>query len=212
MVIQSFLDEDDDDDSDDENADFDSSGTIFGVTTAVNISKAYSTGCIDGIRKFLLTKCDQSAKSSDKQLFHSVLNDEAKQTALLINERFINIPAQIAVPLLENLHKEINRAAVKKEKFKFSHYMMIVKFNRKEGKGKNKANPEDFYSNGEEEALDEHADAFFEFSVEREAADTTLSGNWTESDSTLVPHRKVMLFDANKLPLIIDAIKDLISE
>lgn len=214
VVIQSFLDGDDDEDSDeDENTgtNFDSSGTIFGITTAVNISKAQSHGCIEDIRKHLLTKCEQFAKPEDKQAIQNALNDDTKQTALLINERFINIPPQIAVPLLDNLHKEIGQAAAKKEKFRFSNYIMIVKLNRKKSKGKQKDQNEDIYSNGEEEILDDYADASFEFSAERET-DSTLSGNWTESDSTLVPHRKVVIFDATKLPFVIDAIKELISE
>lgn len=214
VVIQSFLDGEDDEDSDDDEntgTNFDSSGTIFGITTAVNISKSQSNGCIEDIRKHLQSKCDQFAKPEDKQVFNNALNDDTKQTALLINERFINIPAQISVPLLENLQKEITHAAVKKEKFRFNNYIMIVKFNRKKSKKKQKDEPEDIYSNGEEEILDEYADASFEYSAERET-DTTLSGNWTESDCTLVPHRKVIIFDATKLSFVIDAIKELISE
>lgn len=214
-MIQSFLDGEDDEDSDDDEntgTNFDSSGTIFGITTAINISKSQSHGCIEDIRKHLQSKCDQFAKPEDKQAFDVALNDDTKQTALLINERFINIPAQIAVPLLENLQKEIAQASVKKEKFRFNNYIMIVKFSRKKAKGKQKDNqPDDIYSNGEEEILDEYADASFEYSAERET-DTTLSGNWTESDSTLVPHRKVVIFDTTKLPFVIDAIKELISE
>lgn len=214
MVIQSFLDGEDDEDSDeDENTDtnFDSSGTIFGITTAVNISKTQSHGCIEDIRKHLLSKCDQFATPAEKQSFHNALNDDTNQTGLLINERFINIPPQIAVPVLENLHKEIGQAAVKKEKFRFNKYIMLVKFNRKKAKGKQKEQNENIYSNGEEEILEEYADASFEYSAERET-DSTLSGNWTESDCTLVPHRKVVIFDATKLPFVIDAIKELISE
>ena len=215
VVIQSFLDGEDDEDSDDDEntgTNFDSSGTIFGITTAVNIAKSQSHGCIEEIRKHLLLKCDQFAQPEDKQAFNNALNDETKQTALLINERFINIPAQIAVPLLENLQKEITQASVKKEKFRFNNYIMIVKFNRrKKSKSKQKDQPEDIFSNGEEEILDEYADASFEYSAERET-DSTLSGNWTESDSTLVPHRKVIIFDSTKLPFVIDAIKELISE
>lgn len=213
-MIQSFLDGDDDEDSDDDentSTNFDSSGTIFGITTALNISKTQSHGCIEGIRKLLLSKCDQFATSEDKQKFHSALNDDTKQTGLLINERFINIPAQIAVPLLENLHKEIGKAAVKKEKFRFNNYIMLVKFNRKKSKGKQKNQDEDIFSNEEEEILEEYSDANFEYSAERES-DSTLAGNWTESDSTLVPHRKVVIFDSTKLPFVIDAIKELISE
>lgn len=214
VVIQSFLDGDDDEDSDDdENTDtnFDSSGTIFGITTAINVSKSQSHGCIDDIRKFIQTKCDQFAKPEDKQLFSNALNDDTKQTGLLINERFINIPAQISIPLLENLRKEMAEAAIKKEKFRFSQYMMIVKFNRKKGKGRQKDQTEDIYTNEEEDVLDEYADASFEYSAERET-DSTLSGNWAESDTALVPFRKVVIFDATKLPFVIDAIKALVCE
>lgn len=216
VVIQSFLDgnDDDDDDSDDDEktgTNFDSSGTIFGITTAVNISKSQSIGCIDDIRKHLLSKCDQFAKPDDKQTFNNALNDDTKQTGLLINERFINIPPQIAVPLLENLHKEIVQAAVKKEKFRFNNYIMVVKLNRKKARGKQKEQDDDIFSNGEEEIIEDYGNASFEYSAERET-DTTLSGNWAESDSTLLPYRKVFIFDATKLPFVIDAIKELINE
>lgn len=208
VVIQSFLGEDDDEDSDDDE-NFDSE-TIFGLTSAVNISKTQSHGCIEDLRKHILTKSNQFAKQTDKEIFENVLNDETQQIGLIINERFINIPAQISVPMLENLSDEIKHAAVKKPKYDFKHYIMIVKFNRKKGTAKPTNPDDDFYTNGEEEVLDEYANASFEFSVESET-DTTLAGNWTEKDSELVPHRKVVIFDANKFPLIINAIKELIN-
>lgn len=209
MVIQSFLGDDDDNDDSDDDENFDSE-TIFGITSAINISKSYSTGCIESMRNYLLTKCDQFAKSSDKEIFEQILNDDAKQIVLVINERFINIPAQISVPLLENLNNEIQCAAVKKEKFKFTHFIMIVKLSRKKGSGKSADATYDIYSNGEEEVLNEYADAQFEYSAESET-DTTLSGNWTEKDSTLIPYRRVVIFEAGKFPLLINAIKELIN-
>lgn len=148
VVIQSSVDGDDEDSSDDDNdTNFDSSGTIFGITTAVNISKSQNHGCIEEIRKHIQTKCDQFAADQDKQTFSSALNDDTKQVGLVINERFINIPAQIAVPLLENLQKEIQLAAIKKQKYQFDWYVMIVKFNRKMKKGGGKDKHEDIYSN-----------------------------------------------------------------
>lgn len=206
VVIQSLPDNDDEESDDDENT-----GTIFGITTAINISKSQSHGCIEDIRKCIQTKCEQFAKPEDKQLFMNALSDDTKQTGLLINERFINIPAQIAIPMLENLDKEIRQAAIKKEKYQFSQYIMLVKFNRKKGKGKHKDQQEDIFTNEEEDVLEEYADASFEYSAERET-DSTLAGNWTESDSTLVPYRKVVIFDATKLPFVIDAIKALVCE
>lgn len=215
MVIQSFVDEDSDDD-DDENggdAEMDASDTIFGITTAINISKSHSHGCIDSIRQHVLAKCAAATDAGDakRQLFASVLNDDAHQTGLLINERFINIPAQIAGPLLESLASEIDAAARTKEQFRFTHFVAVVKFNRKVGKGSKKGQIEDILTNDEEEILEEFADASFEYSAAGET-DSTMAGNWTESDATLVPHRKVVLFEAAKLPRLIDAIKQLISE
>lgn len=212
MVIQSL---DDDDDDDDDSDDDENTSTIFGITTAINISKSQNRGCIEDIRKHIHAKCDQFAGADDKQTFANALNDDTKQVGLLINERFINIPAQIAVPLLENLQKEIQAAATKKQKYRFDWYVMMVKFNRKNG-GSSKTKSadekiEDIYTNEEEDIIDEYTDASFEYSAERET-DSTLSGNWTESDSTLVPYRKVVIFESTKLPFVIDAIKSLVCE
>lgn len=204
-MIQSFPGDEDDEDSDDD------SETIYGVTSAIDISRNRANGCTEDIRKSLLSKCEQYAEQADKTAFKKIMDDDKNQVAIIINERFINIPAQISVPLLENLHSEIQDAAVKKEKFRFSFYVMIIKFSRKNRNG-NIVDPlEDIYSNGEEEILNKYADASFEYSVENET-DSTLSGKWSKKDSTLVPYRKVVAFDAVKFPVIINAIKELLNE
>lgn len=213
VVIQSFVDDDDSSEDDDDNPEFDSTGTIFGVTTAVNISKRFASGCIDGLRHYLIAKCEQFAAPDVRQLFKSVLNDDdSKRAGFLINERFVNIPPQISVPLLENLNKEINRAAVKQDKFKFTHYVMLVKYHRKDAKKSKEKVSEDIFSNGEEEIFCEQCDASFEYSVQSEAADSALSGNWLEGDSTLIPHRRVLLFESHKLLPIVESIKNVTNE
>lgn len=184
---------------------------IFGITSAVNISKSLASGCIDGLREHLLAKCEQFAAPDVRQLFKDVLNDESNRAGFLINERFVNIPPQISIPLLENLNKEVNRAAVKKDKFNFTHYVMLVKFHRKDAKKCKDKTIEDVYSNGEEEILCEQCDASFEYSVQSEA-DSALSGHWLEGDSSLIPHRKVVLFASHKLLPIIESIKNVINE
>lgn len=207
VVIQSEL--DDESDSDDDDGDFNDSGTIFGITTAVNVSKKNSTGCITNLRAYLLEKCEKYCPPATKQQFIDALNDEDKQAGFLVNERFVNIPAQISVPLLENLHEEINRASKKRDAFKFTHFLMLIKFYRKEKKGAKPA--EDIFSNDEEEALCDKCDASFDYSVQSEA-DSGLSGNWLKGDSTLIPYRKIILFKSNQLPGLIESIKEFISE
>lgn len=53
--------------------------------------------CIEDILKHLLLKCEQFAQPEGKQPFGIALNDDIKQTALLINKLFIHIPTQITV-------------------------------------------------------------------------------------------------------------------
>lgn len=60
-----------------------------------------------------------------------------KKIGFLINERFINIPAKISVPLLNSLYEEIQRITKKNKSYDFDFYIMICKTTRpKENSGK----------------------------------------------------------------------------
>ncbi|KAM7364407.1 protein BCCIP homolog [Cochliomyia hominivorax] len=184
-------------------------GTIFGITTVLNITSKKDVPCIEQFRSFVVQKAEKHATDAVLKHFRDVLGNEARPIGYLINERFINIPAQISVPLMENLYKEITTAKQKCMPFNFVYYLMIVKFYRKEAKkGKPK---EDTYTNAEEELLAEKAVSSFEYSVADES-DTGMSGDWLEGDATLIPYRKVLLFDAKNLPQLIFDIQKYINE
>ena len=51
--------------------------------------------CIKELRKYLTEKTHKKLES--------LFNDASNQIGFLLNERFINIPPQVAVPLLESL-------------------------------------------------------------------------------------------------------------
>lgn len=85
--------------------------------------------------------------------------------------------------------------------YNFVYFLMIIKLYRKEAK---KAKPqEDTYTNTEEELITEKAVNAFEYSVANEC-DMGMSLDWLEGDATLTPYRKVVLFDAKNLQLILD--------
>ncbi|XP_061390541.1 protein BCCIP homolog [Musca vetustissima] len=175
-------------------------GTIFGITTVLNITAKKNAPCIDQFRSFIVQKAEKHAPDSVLTHFRDVLGNEARPIGYLINERFINIPAQISVPLLESLYKEINAAKQKGMPFNFVYFLMIIKFYRKEAKkGKPK---EDTYTNAEEELIATNAVNSFEYSVADEC-DMGMSGDWLEGDANLTPYRKVVLFDAKHLPQLI---------
>lgn len=201
VVVQSEVDEEMDSDEEGD--------AIFGITSALNITTKKEVKCITELRSHILQKAEENASEACLKYLKDVLGDDGRPIGFLINERFINIPAQISVPLLENLYTEVKKANDKKMSFNFVYYIAILKFYRQEPIKGRKA--EDFFSNPEEEILLQEAATSFEYSVKNEA-DTGVSGDWLEGDNSLTPYRKVVLFDAAKLPHIILTIKQFINE
>ncbi|KAK2579280.1 hypothetical protein KPH14_008239 [Odynerus spinipes] len=206
------LEESDEEDSEDT---FD----VFGITTVINISDRQNLPCIQQLRDLLKELSSEHATDAAYTMIKNVLENDSQPIGLLINERFINIPAQISVPLFENLIAEMKRASNRKMPFNFSYYILICKLykmeDKKVGKTKNKKRnnadtPTVMWSNPEEEIFAEEATVSFEFTVENES-DSGLSGAWTETDDEMKPYRRVLLFEASKFQSIINKIKSQLS-
>lgn len=185
----------------------DEGNLIFGITTAINMTSKQDLPCIQQLVKHLLQRAEKNSSDTLSKM-RELLSDTKKPIGIIINERFINIPPQIAVPLLENLQSEINRAVTKKMPYKFTNLLMILKFYRKQSK-KNKP-AEDIYTNQEEEIIIDEAIVNFEYSVQDEK-DSGLGGDWMEDDPTLIPYRRIIIFEAKKLDSIIANIKQFIN-
>ncbi len=57
---------------------------------------------VNELKSYVLDKCHQCAKKHHEQL-SAVLHDDSHHVGFVINERFINIPAQIALPSFDSL-------------------------------------------------------------------------------------------------------------
>ncbi|XP_072752332.1 protein BCCIP homolog [Anoplolepis gracilipes] len=204
-----------DDESDDDDNDV---NDVFGITTVINVSNKPNAPCVQQLRDLLKQLADEHATDAVNTMIKNVLENDTVQLGLLINERFVNIPAKISVPLFENLISEVKRAINRNMIcFNFSYYILICKLYKsgdkkieKKSKNKNKntvSEPSILWSNPEEEIFAEKATVSFEFSVEEEA-DSGLSGKWTETDTEMIPYRRVLLFEASKLQSIIDKIQN----
>lgn len=180
--------EEDEDDMDEDPA--------FGVTTVINLTSRKDTKFVQDIKQVLLSKAEKSATDSTLKLLKNILTNDSINTGFVVNERFVNIPAQISVPMLDNLCKEINRAVEKNKPYKFGYFVMLLKFYRKEG-----ATSEDIYSNPEEEHFLKESLANFEFSVEE---DTGIGGEMTQ-------FRKLAIIDGKKFPEIVSSLNDFIT-
>lgn len=173
--------------------------------------------CIQQLRDLLKQLADEHATDAANATIKNILENDAAQLGLLINERFVNIPAKISVPLFGNLIFEVKRANSRNMPFNFSYYILICKLYKsedkkigKKSKNKNKSTnnePLVLWSNPEEEIFAEKATISFEFSVEEEA-DSGLSGKWTETDDEMIPYRRVLFFEASKLQSIFEKIQN----
>lgn len=202
VIKQAWDDEMEDEDDDDVDA-----NVVFGITTVLNLTNHKESECVQQLKSLILERAEKSSTDATLKLLRDILTNDDRTTGLLVNERYINIPTQISVPMLENLVKEIKRANEKKMPFDFAYLVMILKFHRKEAK---KGKPaEDIFSNPEEELFLQEALASFEYSVASEA-DSGLSGKWREDDEELTPFRKVIVLDGKNLPSIVDSINGFI--
>ncbi|KAH8280967.1 hypothetical protein KR054_005920 [Drosophila jambulina] len=183
-------------------------GTVFGITSVLNLTAKKDQPSIAQLRTYLLDRAKAHAPSAVHEQLKAILENDQSHTGFLVNERFINIPAQISVPLLQNLQQEIEAAKAKKMKFNFDTLLLLVKFYRKEAK---KGKPaEDNYTNAEDELLSERGKFSFEYSVASET-DSGMSGDWLEGDAVMTPYRKLLALDAKQLPKLTKDIESFIN-
>ena len=202
VIKQAWDEEMDDDDDDDVDP-----NVVFGITTVVNLTSRKESECVKQLKAMILERAEKTATDTTLKLLRDILTNDDRTIGFLINERYINIPSQISVPMLENLCKEMQRANEKNMPYDFSYYVMILKFHRKEAKPGKPA--EDLFANPEEELFSQEALASFDYSVQSEA-DTGLSGKWREDDEELTPFRKVIVLDGKQFPALVESINGFI--
>ncbi|KAL3269410.1 hypothetical protein HHI36_008480 [Cryptolaemus montrouzieri] len=190
--------------SEDESEDAeDDSNEVFGVTTVLNMTAHRETPCVRQLLDFFKVQAKKYGNTETQQKVNEIL-DENKKIGLLINERFLNIPAAISVPMLSSLQEEIKRMRKKNQSYEFQNFIMVCKTYRPK-----KDKSETSFSNDEECIFSANADYNFEYSVAKEA-DTAIAGKWGNKEEEVIPFRKVLIFSANKLESIISQIKNFV--
>lgn len=85
--------------------------------------------CIQQLIELLTDLTTKHADSTTQIEIKKILSSFCK-LGLLINERFVNIPAKISDPLFTSLGSEIVRIAKKDASYKFDYYIMICKLHK----------------------------------------------------------------------------------
>nr|XP_023024637.1 protein BCCIP homolog [Leptinotarsa decemlineata] len=185
---QAFSDEDDDDDMSGERP-------VFGISTLLNLNLQKKAPCVQKFRTLLEELCDQYADSQNQAIIKEIMTDD--NVGLLINERFVNIPPLVSVPMLNSLKGHIDKMKKKHPSYNFAYYIMICKTYR------SKDSDVEIFCNAEEEYFCEEACASFQFKVQ-----DALMGNCDviTEDQEAVRYRKVIIFEASKLNIILEKV------
>lgn len=122
VLKQGFSDSDDED----EDTEMTDHSDVFGITSVINLSSHKETPCVQQFFSLLDELTKQHTNENIQKKIQTILNSSQK-VGFLINERFINIPAKISIPLLNSLHEEVERLKKKDNSYIFDYYIMICK-------------------------------------------------------------------------------------
>lgn len=203
VIKQAEVPEDSDDDDPDE---------VFGFITMLNLTERKGVQCVEDVKELIVDQCEKNATHSVTEQLEQILNDTSKPVGLLLSERFINVPPQIALPLHKQLQEEIAEAQRTNKPSGRCHYCLMISKTCKEATktipARGGAPKEEYmFVNAEEEFFYEQAIMKFHYSVQEEA-DSCLSGRWSFDDVPMKPFRTVMLIPADRMPAIMDKLKE----
>ncbi|XP_027145266.1 protein BCCIP homolog [Larimichthys crocea] len=204
VIRQAEVPEDSDDDDPDE---------VFGFITMLNLTERKGVQCVEEVKELIVDQCEKnSANHSVTEQLEQILSDTSKPVGLLLSERFINVPPQIALPLHRQLQEEIAEAQRTNKPSGRCHYCLMISKTCKEASknipARGGAPKEEYlFVNAEEEFFYEQAIIKFHYSVQEEA-DSCLSGRWSFDDVPMKPFRTVMLIPADRMPVVMDKLKE----
>ncbi|KPP60048.1 BRCA2 and CDKN1A-interacting protein-like [Scleropages formosus] len=168
--------------------------------------------CVEQVKELLLSQCEKVCAQSVTEELEKLLNNTDRPVGLLLCERFINVPPQIALPLYKQLREEIAEAQrTNKPSGKCHYFLMISKTcmaaKKSSSKKAGKQEEELMFSNAEEEFFREQSTLKFNYSVQEEA-DSCLGGRWSFDDVPMKPFRTVMLIPTDRMGTIMEKLKE----
>ncbi|KAH7636983.1 protein BCCIP homolog [Dermatophagoides farinae] len=193
-VLKQSIDEDESQDEEEHNGDGDDDDSVFGVISIIPFNSHFNDrNCVQQLKQVLL-----SYLPKDNDILRKLSHSNTK-CALIIHERFVNLPPKISVPCYQQLLSELKQSSTS-NKFEFDHIIMISKLS--------KYRNDIIYTNAEDEIFSERADAQFEYSVAKQS--DTHSIDWNDDDKTFEPFRKLHLLTKQRWIETINVLKDFV--
>uniref|UniRef100_A0A673MFS6 Protein BCCIP homolog n=1 Tax=Sinocyclocheilus rhinocerous TaxID=307959 RepID=A0A673MFS6_9TELE len=180
---------------------------VFGVISMVNLTERQGVECLEKLKDMLIEQCAKSSSPDVQERFEQLLLGNGHSVGLLLSERFVNVPPQIALPMHKQLQKEMAEAQrTNKPSGKCQFCLMISKTCKpvkKSRSGPAQPKEELLFVNDEEEFFYEQATLKFSYCVQDEA-DSCATGKWSYDDVPMKPFRTVMVIPTDKMGAVMD--------
>jgi protein BCP1 len=189
----------------------------YAMLTVLNTNEHRDKEPMKDILSYLVAK----AKTNDAlSAVPELINGGNKQVGLVLSERLINMPSEIAPPLYSMLVEEIEAAVEDKEPYEFSHYLILSKVyqeiqstlvddTRKKKKAKEDASL--FYFHPEDEVLQKHAVAYGSYSFSKEE-DAVADSKRAFQEMGIKSMGHMILIEASKFEGAVKAVNEYISQ
>lgn len=192
----------------------------YAFLTILNLHEHREKKVVKDLTAYLVEK----SKSSQALAPLSNLLASSSQVGLVLAERLINVPAEIAPPMYTMLIDEIEAAVEDKEPYEFTHYLIISKTYqeiasaldeedapRSKKSKATKGNRETFYFHPEDEVLQRHALAAGSFEYTKDEGEGMADSKRAFSDMGIKPQGSITLIEAGKFEGAVKAISEYLS-
>ncbi len=152
------------------------------------------------------------------------LLSSSAEVGLILAERLINVPAEIAPPMYSMLIDEVEAAVEDKEPYEFTHYLILSKTYHeiasaldqedapKSKKSKaSKGSKEAFYFHAEDEVLQKYAVASGTYEYTKDEGEGMADSKRAFSDMGIKPQGSMLLIEAAKFEGAVNAISEYLS-
>ena len=138
------------------------------------------------------------------------------EVGLILTERLINIPAEVAAPMYKMLLEEMAWAVEEKEPYTFSHYLIISKtyleveslLDRPGKKKKGETNKEIFYFHPEDEILHRNAITFGDYGYIKVEGEGQADSKRAFQELGIQPQGHMILIEASKFEATVSALEE----
>lgn len=176
----------------------------YAFLTVLNMHEHREKPVMKDLTKYLLQK------SKSVQTFSKLpqLLSESAQIGLILTERLINVPTELAPPMYTMIIDEVEAAVEDKEPYEFTHYLVLSKTYQeiastldqedapRNKKSKAKPTKESFYFHPEDEILEKNSVEFGGYEYTNEG-DRTADSKRAFQDMGIKPQGHLMLIAAS---------------